>query len=145
MAECQLKGLCYNCDGKYFLGCKCKEQKHFMDISEDISEDDVEAPLMSESLEATDITPPSNPPEVELVISLDSLTVFSTPQSLKLISYIRHHKVIILVDSGSTHNFIHCCMTQETDCYICAFNNFQFMISNGGSMKCGGNCENVHL
>jgi hypothetical protein len=24
MDECQLKGLCYNCDEKYFLGHKCK-------------------------------------------------------------------------------------------------------------------------
>jgi hypothetical protein len=27
MDECQLKDLCYNCDEKYFLGHKCKEQK----------------------------------------------------------------------------------------------------------------------
>jgi hypothetical protein len=38
MVERQLKGLCYNCDDKYFLGHKCKEQKLFMAISEDISE-----------------------------------------------------------------------------------------------------------
>jgi hypothetical protein len=37
MVEHQLKGLCYNCDDKYFLGHKCKEQKIFMSISEDVS------------------------------------------------------------------------------------------------------------
>jgi hypothetical protein len=42
MAERQLKGLCYNCDEKYFLGHKCKEKNLFMAISEDISEEDVE-------------------------------------------------------------------------------------------------------
>jgi hypothetical protein len=26
MVECKLKGLCYNCDDKYFLGHKCKEK-----------------------------------------------------------------------------------------------------------------------
>jgi hypothetical protein len=36
MAERQLKGLCYNCDDKYFPGHKCKEQKLFMAISEDV-------------------------------------------------------------------------------------------------------------
>jgi hypothetical protein len=35
MVECQLKGLCYNFDDKYFPGNKCKEQKLFMVISED--------------------------------------------------------------------------------------------------------------
>jgi hypothetical protein len=36
MVECQLKGLCYNCDDKYFPGHKCKEQNPFMAIFEDI-------------------------------------------------------------------------------------------------------------
>jgi hypothetical protein len=36
MVERQLKGLYYNCDEKYFVGHKCKEQKFFMAISEDI-------------------------------------------------------------------------------------------------------------
>jgi hypothetical protein len=67
----------------------------------------VETPLVSESPETTDITPPSDPLEVELVISLNALNGFSSPQTLKLIGYIKHRKVIILVDSGSTHNFIH--------------------------------------
>jgi hypothetical protein len=112
MVECQLKGLCYNCDEKYF---------------------------------PTDITPPSDQPEVEPVISLNSLTGFSAPQTLKLIGYIKNQKVIILIDSGSTHNFIHHRISQETHCYIHAVNNFQIMIANGGSMKCGGRCENVCL
>ena len=50
-----------------------------------------------------------------------------------------------MVDSGSTHNFIHRRIVQETHCYIHAVKNFQIMIANGGSMKCGGRCENVHL
>jgi hypothetical protein len=145
MVEHQLKGLCYNCDDKYFSSHKCKEQNIFMAISEDISEDEVETPLVSESPKTTNITPPSDPPKVESIISLNSLTGFSAPQTLKLIGYIKHRKVIILVDSGSTHNFIHHCIAQETHCYIHAVNNFQIMIANGGSMKCGGHCENVCL
>jgi hypothetical protein len=145
MIERQLKVLCYNCDDKYFSVHKCKEQNIFMAIFEEISEEDKETPSMSESTESTDISPPSDPPEVEPVISLNALTSFSTPQTLKLISNIKHRKVIILVDSGNTHNFIHHCIAQETHCYIHAVNNFQIMISNGGSMKCGGHCENVRL
>jgi hypothetical protein len=145
MVECQLKGLCYNCDDKYFLSHKCKKQKFLMAISEDISEEDIETPLVCESPKTPDITPPSDPPEVEPVISLNALTGFSAPQTLKLIGYIKHRKVIILVDSGSTHNFIHRRIAQETHCYIHVVNNFQIMIANGGSMKCGGRCENVRL
>ena len=114
-----------------------------MAISKDVSEDDVEAPLVAMSPEPTDMTPPSDPPEVEPIISLNYLTRFFAPQTLKLIGYINHRKVIILVDSGSTHNFIHRRIAQETNCYIRVVNNFQIMIANGRSMKCGGHCENV--
>jgi hypothetical protein len=88
MVERQLKGLCYNCDDKYFLGHKCKEQNIFMAISEDIPKEDVDTPLGPESPEITDINPPSNPLEVEPIISLNALTGFSSPQTLKLIGYI---------------------------------------------------------
>jgi hypothetical protein len=145
MAERQLKGLCYNCDDKYFPGHKCKEQNLFMAISEDIQEDDDDTSPVPESPETSEINPPSDPPAEEPIISLNALTGFSAPQTLKLIGYIKHRKVIILVDSGSTHNFIHRRIAQETHCYIHAVNNFQIMIANGGSMKCGGRFENVRL
>jgi hypothetical protein len=145
MVESQLKGLCYNYDGKYFPSHKCKEQNLFMAISEEILEEEEETPFVSDLPKSTDITPPLDPPEVEPIISLNALTGFSTPQTLKLIGYIKHRKIIILVDSGSTHNFIHCCISQETHCYIHVINNFQIMIANGGSIKCRGHCENVCL
>jgi len=51
----------------------------------------------------------------------------------------------VLVDSGNTHNFIHFRLAQEINYGVCVVNNFQIMIYNGGSMKCGGHCENVCL
>jgi hypothetical protein len=145
MVECQLKGLCYNHDENHFPGDKCKDQKLFMAISEDILEEDVETSLVAKSPKITDIKPPTNPLEVDPIISLNALTSFSAPETLNLIGYIKHRKVIILVDSGSTYNFIHHHIAQENHCYIHAINNFQIMIANGGSMKCGGCCENDHL
>jgi hypothetical protein len=56
-----------------------------------------------------------------------------------------HRNFIVLIDNGVTHNFIHCHINKETHCYIHDVNNFQIIIANGGSMKCGGKCENVKL
>jgi hypothetical protein len=70
-----------------------------MAISEEISEEYEETPSVSESSKSTDITPPSDPLEVEPIISLNDLIGFSAPQTLKLIDYIKHQKFIILVDS----------------------------------------------
>jgi hypothetical protein len=145
MAKRQLKGLCYNCDDKYFLKNKCKEQRIFMVVTEDISEEDVVVPPMEELPPPSNLTLPSDPPNVDPVISLNSLNGFFTPQTLKLISYIKNRKFIILMDSGSTHNFIHHQISQEVNRYIRVVNNFQIMIVNGGSMKCARRCENVQL
>jgi hypothetical protein len=79
---------------------------------------------VSESHETTKITTPLDPPKVEPIIPLNPVTGFSAPQTLNLIDYIKHRKVIILVDSGNTHNFIHHRIAQETHCYIHAINNF---------------------
>jgi hypothetical protein len=145
MVECQLKGLCYNCDEKYFSGHKCKEQKQFMAISEDVPKEDVTIPLVEEPSLPDATQDLADPPEVESLIYSHVLTGFSAPKTLKIIVYIKHMNFTILVDSGSTHKFIHRCISQETNCCIHVVNNFQIMISNGGSMKCGRGCENVCL
>jgi hypothetical protein len=90
IVEHQLKGLYFNCDKKYFPGHKCKEQNVFMPISKDFSEDNVKAPPVVKSPKPIDMIPPFDPPEVELVISMNTLTGFSAPQTLKLIGYIKH-------------------------------------------------------
>jgi hypothetical protein len=100
---------------------------------------------MPELPKSIDITPPTDPPKVEPVISLDSLTSFFSPQTLKLIGYIKNQKVIILIESGSTHNFIHHRVAQETHFHIHVVNNFRIMIANGGFMKYAGRYENVCL
>jgi hypothetical protein len=58
MVECQLKGLCYDYDEKYFMGHKCKEQNIFMAISEDFSDEEVDVSPMEDLLEVDDLTPP---------------------------------------------------------------------------------------
>jgi hypothetical protein len=95
--ENQLKGIFYNCDEKYFYGHKYKEKELCMAISEDILEDDTKSiPQESLSLLVED-NPPSNHSDVEPLISLHALIVIYAPQTLKLIGYIKHCKIIILM------------------------------------------------
>jgi hypothetical protein len=54
-------------------------------------------------------------------------------------------KFIILFDSGNTNNFIHSCIAEKINFYISAVKKFQIIIVNGGSMKCGGSCENGYV
>jgi hypothetical protein len=79
MVEHQLKGLCYNCDEKYFPGRKCKEQNIFMVVTEDLPDEDVVVPPMEELPPLSNLTLTSDPPEVDPMISLNSLTGFFAP------------------------------------------------------------------
>jgi hypothetical protein len=48
MDECQLKGLCCNCDDKYFLEHKFKEQIFFVVIYEDVVDEEAEVSHVEE-------------------------------------------------------------------------------------------------
>jgi hypothetical protein len=52
---------------------------------------------VSVSPKPTDIAHPPDPPEVEPIISLNDLTGFSAPQTLKLIGYIKHRSSFLLI------------------------------------------------
>jgi len=52
---------------------------------------------------------------------------------------------MVLIDSGSTHNFINKKMAKELNCFPYPKKNFQVMIANGGSISYGGKCYNIKL
>lgn len=49
MEEHQLKVLCYNCNEKYSLEHRCKEHQLFVDIFEDIYDDELDGRTQKES------------------------------------------------------------------------------------------------
>jgi hypothetical protein len=57
-------------------------------------------------------------------ISCHALAGISTPQTLKIEGYIKNKKVIVLIDSGSTHNFIHCKLAKALNCFIYPMSEF---------------------
>jgi hypothetical protein len=116
-----------------------------MAISKDVSEYQGDVSPLELIPHPEDNIPPSDRTDVEPLISLHPLTGISNSQTLKLIGYIKHRKFTILINNGNTHNFIYRRIYQETHYYIHVVNNFQIMITNGGSMKCGGRYENVCL
>jgi hypothetical protein len=100
LEETKAKGLFFNCDSKYNKGHKCGEKKLFYIDCEEEEEEEQE-PSQDENVEAIsseDLTP---------TISCNSLDGITTPQTLKIKGYIKKKKVIVPIDSHSTHNFIH--------------------------------------
>jgi hypothetical protein len=53
--------------------------------------------------------------------------------------------VVVLIDSGRTHNLIHHRFAEEIHYFVLHVSNFQILISNSGTMKCGGLYENFKI
>ena len=143
MAERRKQGLCYYCDEKYSPGHKCKEPKFFQIDATDYSSSE-EAPPLEEPKEVEEDNEKDNVPD-EPVISPRALAGISSPQTLKIRGFIKHCLVVVLIDSGSTHNFIHQKVAEAMHCFVRVVSNFQVQIADGGTMKCEGRYENVKL
>eukprot|EP00253_Pinus_taeda_P034002 PITA_34002 len=103
LEEKRAKGICYSCDSKYTKGHKCAEKKLFYINSEEEEEKEQERSkeediLQEQSLDEEQMNP---------TISCNALAGIITPQTIKIEGQIKKNKVIVLIDSGSTHNFIH--------------------------------------
>ena len=51
----------------------------------------------------------------------------------------------MLIDSGSTHNFIHCKVAKELNCFLYSAPECQVMVANGGTINFSRKCHNIKL
>ena len=51
----------------------------------------------------------------------------------------------ILIDSGSTHNFIDPQIAKQDDCFVHPYSKFEVTIANGGTLPYKGECCNVGI
>jgi hypothetical protein len=138
LEERKAKGLCFNCDSKYSKGHKCGEKKLFYIDCEEEEEQEQE-PSQDENVEdisSEELTP---------MKSCNALARISTPQTLKIEGYIKKKKVIVLIDSGSTHNFIHDKLAKDLNFFVYLAPEFQVMIVDGGTINCSRKCNKINL
>ncbi|GJY20360.1 transposon ty3-G gag-pol polyprotein [Tanacetum coccineum] len=90
------KGLCYYCDERYTPGHKCSKPQLFM-IS-DVSEVEDEESLGDNQEQ--------NPGDSHVEISFHAISGSINPQTLRLPGKINNKEVVVLIDGGSTHNFV---------------------------------------
>jgi len=67
--------------------------------------------------------------EMNLTIYCNSLVGITTPQTIKIYGHNKKKKVILLIDSGNTHNFIHCKIAKELNCFLYPAPECQVMVS----------------
>ena len=78
-------------------------------------------------------------------ISCNALAGINTPQTLKIEGHIKKKNVIVLIDLGSTHNFIHFKVAKGLNSFLYPALEFEVMVANGGTINCSGKCHNIKL
>ena len=74
-----------------------------------------------------------------------SCNALAGPQTLKIEGHIKKKNLIVLIDSGSTHNFFHCKIAKELNCFLYPTPECQVMVSNGGAINFSRKCHNIKL
>jgi len=82
---------------------------------------------------------------MNLAISCNLLEQITTPQTLKIEGYIKMKKVLVLIDSGSPQNFIHCKIAKDLNYLLYPTLEFQVTVANGGTINLSRKCHNMNI
>lgn len=122
------KGLCFWCDEKFEPGHNCKGKRpqfYHLEV-EGVEEQDQEAGVDSQLEEEGQCAH----------ISIQAMDGSSQFQTMRVVGH--HHKkqLHMLLDSGSTHNFIDATRARRLDCRVESITPLWVKVADGGRLKC---------
>ncbi|KAJ0970323.1 hypothetical protein J5N97_023200 [Dioscorea zingiberensis] len=146
MANRREKGLCFNCDATFTPGHRCRPPQFLCLMIEGDSNDGVEledapTPELIDASTPEDLTEAHEAP----CISFHALTGHLVPSTLKLAGTILGHAVVVLIDSGSTNNFIQARLASHLGLTVQPSPHLRVTVGNGDSVDCSGACFQVPL
>ncbi|KAH9778847.1 hypothetical protein KPL71_007489 [Citrus sinensis] len=139
LREKKEKGLCYNCDQKWSNSHRCRSKFLLLLGTEDVDEA-MGPPINSEISDVVEETIIAGD-----ISSLNALAGQNTPRSLRLLGEINQQPVQVLIDSGSTHNFIKPAVAEVLGLAVQDTTTFRVYIGNGDSLVCRYVCSQVAL
>lgn len=136
MQRKRAQGLCFNYDDKFSWGHKCKGPQLLL-LEGNL--DDRSKGDNDKTMEASTNLP--SDPE----ISLHALTGWTAVKTMRVTARIGHYKVVVLIDSGSTHNFISDKVADLLRLLVIPTEPFNVRVANGQPLKCQGRSDNIRV
>ncbi|CAM8905618.1 unnamed protein product [Rhodiola kirilowii] len=153
MTERRERGLCYNCDERWVSGHRCKP-KFLCLLVDSPSEDLLDDPYDSTTLLDDDPCPtqshiihpdPTLQPTDAPNISLHALEGHFVPSTLRLAAKIDGRQIMVLIDGGSTHNFMQTRLAKSLRLAVEPSPHLSVTVGNGEKLNCAGFCKQVPL
>jgi len=137
--ERRARNQCFFCDEKFYPGHKCSGQVYRLEFmekeEEDGSQEEVEGEIAS--LEAaTDAQP---------VISLQALQRLNSFQTMKVTGCVGSQPINILIDSGSTHNFLDVPTAKKLRCELLRIPPLRVAVADGAQLSCQAICRGFNF
>ncbi|XP_028780228.1 uncharacterized protein LOC114736538 [Neltuma alba] len=129
------KGLCYRCGEPFRPGHHCAGSFSLMEIAE---EGETVMPPLIEEVDA----------EAEVAdaeISFNAILGKASASTMRLQGTLRGRDVLVLVDSGSTHNFVSDSIVNELNLPVQQVQPFGVQIGNGSTVKCHRVCSALEV
>ena len=140
MQKCRAQGLCFNCNERFTVGHKCQGmQLLLLEGPTDVSE--ITYGEVHEEADAGEETRENDEPE----ITLHALTGWSAPRTMHVDAKVGFLKAVVLIDSGSTHNFISTRMVDRLRLPVVPTETFTVRVANGAWLQCQGKFEKVQV
>ncbi|XP_023874530.2 uncharacterized protein LOC111987066 [Quercus suber] len=148
MEERKKKGLCYNCDERWAPGHKCKNAMLFLLDHVDLVQGNVNSEIHSTEVEekgyAEQIGQVGQDQE-DAEITLYALSGTSTSGTMRVMGKINQRSFVILIDSGSTHNFIDAVLVPQLHIQVDTSQILEVKVANGDVIKTQGVCKAVPI
>ncbi|XP_017423676.2 uncharacterized protein LOC108332889 [Vigna angularis] len=146
MADRRERGLCFNCDQKFSRNHRCPARYMLLVAEED--NDSCKSSLHAPILEPNPPDPVSpvitdDPNQAQLC--LNALSGFGAPETLRVSGQIDQFQVTVLVDGGSTHNFIQEVVANFLGLSRSPISVLKVMVGSGEVLPCTEVCTRVKL
>ncbi|GJU21667.1 reverse transcriptase [Tanacetum coccineum] len=143
LEEKRAKNLCFYYDQKYVFGHKCLSHMFSLEVVVDNDEEDIVWEPTNEdvdyelSIVLNVVQEESSVPH----ISLNALTGRNTFQTMRVSGYVEKHEIHILIDSGSTYNFLDSNTAKRLGCQLKSTYPLQVTVTNGNNMMSSKMCR----
>lgn len=120
-------GLCFSCDERYTPGHRCRKSQLLLMEGTDLEDEEEEVFHEVEGPE----------------ISLQALTGWDTPRTLRVLTTLNRKQMVALIDSGSTHNFISEKAANRLNLKLAPTTPFTVKVADGHPLRCRGSYRDV--
>jgi hypothetical protein len=147
MRERRAKGLCYSYDEKWNSSHICKTPKLYLMTGVEIQHNEPAEEVFFDSIDGINMVEEQNSVECAETpeISIHAISGSLSPNTILIVGIIQQQMVVILVDSGSTHNFLDPATVSKARSPKLISKVIGVKVANGQLMSSEGKCPVVSI